>query len=188
MIRIPHQPDARRATRPVAGRLILSAAVVLVLAACSISSNLDSFDNGICASGTKACENKCAPVDDPAVGCSLPGCVPCFVTNGVATCGTRTGQCAIAACNAGFADCRDGYDDGCETHVAIDPNNCGACGDVCPAPPNATAGCAGGSCVIGGCAAGWADCDGLTSNGCETPCAAQQACARADGGAGWTCE
>jgi hypothetical protein len=172
-----------------AGGALFTAAIAAVLGACTLSSNLDSFDNGICESGHKACENKCVSVNDPEVGCSLPGCVPCFVTNGVATCGTRTGDCAIAACNAGYADCANGYDDGCETHVAVDPNNCGLCGQVCPSLPHATPGCAGGGCVIGTCLAGWADCDGFPLNGCETPCGASQICVRGDGGASsWTCE
>jgi hypothetical protein len=47
-----------------------------------------------------------------------------------------------------------------------DPNNCGACGDVC-ALANATAGCSSGFCVIASCGAGFADCNRDSGDGCE---------------------
>src|SRR5581483_7924976 len=50
--------------------------------------------------------------------------------------------------------------------TATDPANCGGCGNVC-ALANATAGCAGGSCTIAACAAGYADCDHMATDGCE---------------------
>lgn len=50
--------------------------------------------------------------------------------------------------------------------TASDPAHCGGCGRVC-ALPHAEAACEGGSCRIGRCAAGFADCDGDGANGCE---------------------
>jgi hypothetical protein len=44
------------------------------------------------------------------------------------------------------------------------PTSC----DACQAPPNAAAACSGGQCTLGGCAAGFKNCDGDASNGCET--------------------
>jgi hypothetical protein len=51
---------------------------------------------------------------------------------------TRTcvgGHCLTPACNAGFADCDGDFlvegGNGCETSIRTDPNNCGACGNVC---------------------------------------------------------
>jgi hypothetical protein len=76
------------------------------------------------------------------------------------------GQCEVAACSAGYDDCGPGA--GCETPVSADPANCGACGHVCPAPPNATAGCASGACGLGTCVAGFGDCNGVAADGCET--------------------
>ncbi len=58
--------------------------------------------------------------------------------------------------------------DGCETNVAADADNCGACGMKCPVPANATAGCKTGMCGIGMCNANFADCDMNPANGCET--------------------
>ncbi len=48
-----------------------------------------------------------------------------------------------------------------------DPNNCGGCGTVCVVR-NGTATCVGGTCAIGSCNTGYADCDHSYMNGCET--------------------
>jgi hypothetical protein len=49
-----------------------------------------------------------------------------------------------------------------------DPNNCGACNNLCPGTysPHFVATCTKGICG-GQCEAGYADCDGLPDNGCE---------------------
>ena len=44
--------------------------------------------------------------------------------------------------------------------------NCGGCGNMCEVP-NAAAACVEGSCGVGSCDEGWADCDGDAMNGCE---------------------
>jgi hypothetical protein len=82
----------------------------------------------------------------------------------VATC--VDGTCGFV-CEAGFADCNNDPADGCETDVTSDVDNCGACGRVCTGA-NATMACASGTCVIVACDAGFADCDGIVTNGCET--------------------
>ncbi len=48
-----------------------------------------------------------------------------------------------------------------------DPENCGVCGVSCIVP-NALATCVGGSCALGDCDPGYADCDADINNGCET--------------------
>jgi len=70
-----------------------------------------------------------------------------------------------SACLPLFADC-DGQPNGCETPLNT-TNNCGDCGTPCN-PENAVGTCDDGSCGIGECADGWADCDGEVDNGCET--------------------
>jgi hypothetical protein len=47
-----------------------------------------------------------------------------------------------------------------------DPNNCGTCGHVC-VTPHGTPGCVNGSCTVAACEAGWDDCNGAASDGCE---------------------
>src|SRR6185369_13018025 len=72
---------------------------------------------------------------------------------------------AHAAAHPGGTEICDGLDDDCngtvDDHGITDP--------MCAAP-NATAACArdAGACFIRACAAGTADCDADTSNGCET--------------------
>jgi hypothetical protein len=39
---------------------------------------------------------------------------------------------AVQGRSAGYADCNNNGCDGCEASIASDPNNCGACGNVCP--------------------------------------------------------
>jgi hypothetical protein len=59
---------------------------------------------------------------------------------------------------------------GCETDLAASDQNCGACGLQCHGAPHASGHCqsaARPTCALV-CEAGWADCDGVASNGCET--------------------
>src|SRR5207245_2021078 len=70
-------------------------------------------------------------------------------------------------CNAGFGDCDLNGSTGCETNTRISPANCGSCGVVCPARANATTSCAAGTCGFI-CNAGFADCNAVATDGCET--------------------
>ncbi len=88
----------------------------------------------------------------------------CNLANAIAKCGG--GQCAIASCNPGFADCDGVAANGCEVNLTLDVAHCGACGTPC-APPNASPKCAGGACQIGACNPGFLDCDGVAADGCE---------------------
>jgi hypothetical protein len=73
----------------------------------------------------------------------------------------------LMRCNLGFADCDLEGSNGCETSTTT-TESCGGCGLAC-ARANATATCAGGACRIDTCNLGFANCDGLDANGCETP-------------------
>ncbi|MSP61389.1 MAG: hypothetical protein EXR72_13790 [Myxococcales bacterium] len=123
-----------------------------------------------CEAGYGDCDksalNGCeaALANDPAncLGCGTK----CAAPNGVAVC---MGGCAISACVAGFADCNKLVGDGCEVATSLDPGNCGGCGKACPAPPNSVGACNGGVCGVGGCLAGFGNCDNNPVNGCETP-------------------
>lgn len=92
-------------------------------------------------------------------------CTTCSFPNATATC--VNGVCTIGACNAGFANCNGNPADGCETNIQTNTQNCGACNAVCPTLPNATVVCVNGTCTIGSCNFGFANCDGFTPNGCE---------------------
>ncbi|MDQ3178339.1 MAG: hypothetical protein M3Q72_12475, partial [Actinomycetota bacterium] len=75
-----------------------------------------------------------------------------------AVCDDLTGDCN--------ADRTSPTGNGCETPLATDPANCGACGRVCTLAA-AVAGCDAGACVIATCDAGFSDCDASDATGCE---------------------
>lgn len=77
--------------------------------------------------------------------------------------------CRIDRCEEGLESCDGDPLTGCETDIASDLANCGACGASCPAYPNTHPVCAGGVCEIAGCVDGFGSCDGLLVTGCETP-------------------
>jgi len=72
-----------------------------------------------------------------------------------------------AQCPTGYADCDGNKQNKCETNIQNNVNACGACGKVCSFP-NATSACVNGSCQVSACSAGYGNCDGTPSNGCET--------------------
>jgi hypothetical protein len=93
------------------------------------------------------------------------------------------GTCQVATCKAGFADCDGNASNGCEVDLSLDIANCGSCGHACDAA-NGAGRCQWGACVVTGCNAGFADCDGSFANGCETGIAAD---ANNCGGCGHVC-
>ncbi len=93
-------------------------------------------------------------------------------------------RCAVASCAAGTADCNAAAADGCEVVLGTSVLHCGMCGRACSLA-NATAACTGGSCTVASCNAGFGDCDGDPSNGCETNLATTPAhCGRCGGACG----
>lgn len=141
--------------------------------ACGTANGVASCDDGTCSIACDASHDDCDGAN--ANGCetdlrTTTDCgtcgTPCAVDHGAGTC--ASGTCAIASCDAGFLDCRGGVPDGCETEVAIDPDDCGACGNDCDAPSAVTA-CVSGSCAVVSCTTDFGDCDGSAASGCETP-------------------
>ncbi len=130
-----------------------------------------------CAAGRCAyeCEAGFADCDmDPSNGCeadtrtSMASCGACgracAPPNASGAC--AMGACTVASCDMGFGDCDMNATNGCETDTRATTAHCGACGVACPSRDNALTACASGRCVIA-CLAGFADCDGDDSNGCE---------------------
>jgi hypothetical protein len=135
-------------------------------------------DGGAGACSLGACDTGFGDCDhDPANGCEAnlatdpQNCFSCGMVcpsplpNVVPTC--ITGVCGGTQCELGYAHCDGNPADGCEANIYTDPNNCGACGSVCPALPNATVACTNGACSIASCNAGFADCDKSVYDGCE---------------------
>jgi len=118
----------------------------------------------------------------------------CSYANATALC--VSGGCQMGVCDAGFADvdglpgngCEyscpvsppqaetcNNIDDNCDGNVdetfnlQTDPTHCGNCTTVC-SYANAQALCVAGGCQMGSCNAGFANVDGLSSNGCEYSC------------------
>ncbi len=134
---------------------------------CSTAGNA-TCDHGMCSfmccdqKGFANCNgncNNCVDLGNDPDNCGFCGNV-CSVKNGTAAC--VNGQCAIGACNAGFADCDQKYPDGCETSLSTQAN-CGACGNACVCGT-----CISGKCSVAACSAGFADCDGNPATCCET--------------------
>ena len=129
--------------------------------ACSVGSCNSGFLN--CDGGaTNGCEIN-ANTDMANCGACGRAC-PATIPNGVSAC--MVGTCA-ASCSAGFGNCDHDTANGCEISLTSNLANCGACGNTCSAP-NAQPQCIGGACSIGSCNAGFANCNGVPTDGCET--------------------
>lgn len=72
-----------------------------------------------------------------------------------------------SSCAAGYADCDKNVDNGCETNIEISHENCGVCGNKCSFP-NGYGSCWRKGCILQSCVEGFANCDGIEANGCET--------------------
>jgi hypothetical protein len=141
-------------------------------------------DNGMCKVG--ACDpggwTDCSGADGgagdggagPDIGCTTntqndpKNCGGCGSTcPGLETC--ENGMCGLV-CPKGYADCNHDPSDGCETQLGTN-KNCNFCGDTCNLP-NSQSQCQmmmpTNVCNLLGCDAGFANCDMIAMNGCET--------------------
>ena len=104
-----------------------------------------------------------ARYDGEGPACRSPNdCPP--IPNTILMCG---GTCQVENCIGVFADCDGNEINGCESESDIDPANCGKCGVSCLSVANGTGACQRSTCVIGSCAAGFANCDNDFSKGCS---------------------
>jgi len=131
---------------------------------------------GACDAGFGDCDQ------DPATGCEVDTtldaqhCSACGAVCAFANAGAScvASACVMGACDAGFGDCDQDPATGCEAELALDAQNCGACGTVCSFA-HAAASCAANACVLGACEAGFGDCDGDAASGCEATLATDAA-------------
>ncbi len=126
-----------------------------------------------------------------------PTCEPCNLAHATSEC--REQQCAVHACDRGYADCNGDPLDGCEIDVSK-PATCGSCNDACPAdkpvcaPANGTFACASGCSDTAPLLCGGACVAPLTSvdhcGGCDGRCpdVSNAASACNDGHCSFTCK
>ncbi len=124
-----------------------------------------------CNSGYRDCNGAASDGCEVNTTSSASNCGGCGTTCAPAL-RTPTGVCSSGscslACNSGWGNCDGSASNGCETNIISDRNNCGACGSVCPTYAHATSGCDFGFSCTMVCDAGYANCDGSRTNGCET--------------------
>ncbi len=119
-----------------------------------------------CADPATACGDSCVDLRDDPANCGACGNACAAVNVEHALC--LEGSCSYDSCATGFADCDGDVTNGCEQATSSDIANCGGCGIVCKPEDAAAATCTNGVCGFTRCAAGFGDCDGDASNGCET--------------------
>ncbi|MEZ4407343.1 MAG: hypothetical protein R3A52_12815 [Polyangiales bacterium] len=124
-----------------------------------------------CPTGLTACAGVCRDLQVDTRNCGACGM----------TCGA--GQvCVAGACTASCLPSQMLCSGAC-ANTLIDPTNCGMCGRACAAGANAFGACAAGICSYV-CASGFADCNRMSSDGCEVN---TQTSVTNCGGCGTTC-
>jgi len=94
---------------------------------------------GTCSGGT--CSGRCADLSSSRADCGACGSQCPLMPRAASEC--VYGKC-VTMCLTGWGDCDGNAANACETNLASDPKNCGACGNVCD-------GIAGQACVDGQC-------------------------------------
>jgi hypothetical protein len=120
-----------------------------------------------CDSGRADCINGAIDGCETNTNVSVLHCGACGneCPGAVGTPACNDGECGVSTCTEPFAECDADDATSCETDVTGDPENCGGCGIEC-FYPNATGTCVNGTCGLGDCNDGYADCN--SSLGCET--------------------
>jgi hypothetical protein len=145
--------------------------------ACTVKPPHTTYGCGDGHCGTLTCQGTFRDCDkDLGLGCASDGCEADTAAdkNNCGGCGVKCGpdeqcrndgsgpQCVAACETSGLTQCLFGCKD-----LQSDASNCGSCGNFCPLPrDNQQAGCADGLCRLE-CLAGFADCNGDPSDGCE---------------------
>ena len=139
----------------------------------------DCQESGACPDGYDCQEfpeldaAQCVPITRQCTGCFDPdgdfhGVGDLCIGADCDESDTSRNASAVEICDGVDNDCDLEFDEGFD--FDSDPNHCGECDAVC-AFENAIPGCAGGTCFITGCEAGYQDLNGDAEDGCEYACA-----------------
>ncbi|MDP3278256.1 MAG: hypothetical protein Q8Q09_23920 [Deltaproteobacteria bacterium] len=137
-----------------------------------------------CNAGFADCDRNAANGCEVALAGSTANCGMCGATcpaRSNAASGCPAGTCTYV-CNANFGDCDGNPANGCETYLPTNTSHCGACGRTCLSRANASRTCSNGVCGFS-CNSGFGNCNGSSSDGCETSLGTTSNC----GSCGRTC-
>lgn len=111
---------------------------VCTMGACNVGwGNCDDMSSNGCEADLRSDLMRCGRCDRACA--ALPGVDP---TPMGTTCANQ--QCGIALCRVNLEDCDRNSENGCETNLTSDPNNCNMCGNRCPTTASR---CVGRRCV-----------------------------------------
>jgi hypothetical protein len=133
---------------------------------------------GVCETSYRDCNEMAidgceTDIDTNAAHCGACN-LPCSNNHGDGYC--EAGECQID-CTAGFEDCNDDRNDGCEADLTRDAGNCGTCFEPCLSNMGGTPWCREGSCGETVCPnADLGDCNGEPGDACETDLTAPEDC------------
>jgi len=100
---------------------------------CAVGGCVGDYDH--CIGTEVGCETDLA--HDP-VNCGTCGHICPKPANGKPGCSAKL--CAVGGCDRPWEDCNHAFDDGCETNLDGDDQNCGACAHPCPVDRHCQAG------------------------------------------------
>jgi len=128
-----------------------------------------------CQTGLDCCVGKCISTKADSKNCGACGKVCDTLAHTTIAC--EDSACKVTACDTGWKDCSGGVADGCETDILNSLATCGGCGTPCTIA-NGSGKCEGGLCKVASCDAGWDNCDGKDSTGCEAPLTSTTNCGK----------
>jgi hypothetical protein len=117
-----------------------------------------------CAAGEMTCGMSCVNVATNVNHCGA--CDRRCEVMGVGTPTCVAGTCGVA-CPAGQGNCDGNPTNGCEVSLAGNVSHCGACGMMCASLANSNPSCGASGCGFV-CNFGWANCNAMRDDGCET--------------------